>query len=212
MPHTPIRGITDYAKDAILALLQEFFSNKKNVGPDLTFSQNPSDSKILIADKYTINLEDVEKKPAIVVIRGAQSWSNRGLDQFKSWEGPGIDDRFTALINGAFSCACMSKQGLEAESIAHAVFAFFQMFRRTIRKTIKGIHDIRSIQLGEELLAISDSDTDVSVVPVTLNMLFQWTWVLAQKGPKLRDVRVNQQARNGQIVTKFLESAKKPLT
>ncbi len=208
----PIRGITDYAKDAILAALQEFFSNKKNVGPELAFSQNPSDSGILIADKYTINLEDVEKKPAIVVIRGAQAWSNRGLDQHKGWEGPGVDDRFTDLINGSFSCTCMSKQGLEAESIAHTVFTFFRMFRRTIRKEIKGIHDITSVQLGEELLAVSDSDTDVSVVPVTLNMSFQWTWKLGQKGPVLREIAVNKQEKNGQALTRFLETAKPPLT
>lgn len=209
---TPIRGITDYAKDAILAALQEFFSNKKNVGPDLLFSQNAAESSILIADKYTINLKDVEKKAAIVVIRGAQAWSNRGLDQHKGWEGPGVADRFTDLVNGAFSCTCMSKQGLEAESIAHTVFTFFRMFRRTIRKTFKGIHDITSVQLGEELLAVSDSDVDVSVVPVTLNLSFQWTWKLEQVGPVLRDVKFNQQQKNGQVFTRFMEKTKPALT
>ena len=208
----PIRGITNYAKDAILVVLQEFFSNEKNVGAEFLFNRDITQSKILIADKYTLNLEDVDKRPAIVVIRGAQTWSRRGLDQFVGHEGPAVADRFTDLIQGSFNCTCMSRQGLEAEAIAHAVFAFFQYFRRVIRHQVKGIHDITSVVLGEELAATTDSQIEISVVPVSISLAFQWTWKLEQKGPELKDVDIETRMKNGEIVTKFLKNAKPALT
>lgn len=208
----PIRGITDYAKDTVLALLQEFFSNEKNVGDEFLFNRDLTQSRVLIADKYTINLEDVAKKPSIVVIRGAQSWSRRGIDQHLSWEGPGVADRFTDLIMGSFNCTCMSAQGLEAESLAHATFAFFQFFRKVIRNKVKGVHDIASVVLGEEQAAVTDSQIPVSVVPVQISLLFQWTWKLEQAGPVLKDVDVNTAIKNGEDMTKFLKSAKPVLS
>jgi hypothetical protein len=207
----PFYGITDYAKDAVLSLLQEFFSMEKNAG-EFLFNRDVSLSRILIADKYTINLEDVEKKPAIVVIRGAQAWGRRGLDQFMGWEGKNVGERRTDLIQGSFNCTCMSKQGLEAENLAHAVFSFFTYFKSVIRDRVKGIHDIQGVVLGEELVAKSDSDVDVSVVPVQLSLLLQWSWLLEQKGrPPFNGATMTANYKNGEKVTKFLSTAKPAL-
>jgi len=206
MPHNPF-SITDYAKDTVLSVLQEFFSNEKNVGAELLFNRELDQSKVLIADKYTYNLDDVEKRPGVVVMRGAQTWTRRGLDQFKGWEGPNTAERFTDLVQGTFTCQCMSKVGIEAESIAHLVFGFFQFFRRALRDRVKGIHDITSIALGEELVALSDSKVEVSVVPVTIVLMFQLSWKLEQQGPMLRDVDVTIKQKNAEVLTKFLKCA-----
>jgi hypothetical protein len=199
-------GISDFAKDTVLSLLQEFFSIEKNVGADLLYNREQSLSKISIVDKYTINLEEVDKRPAIVVIRGAQTWGRRGIGQFEGWTGPNTGEKFTDLVNGAVNCTCMSTNGLEAERIAWITFAFFQMFRRVIARG--KLHDIQSVVLGEELAAQTDSKIDVSVVPVSLNLLFQWHWVLEQHGPPLGDVDVKVYQKNGETFTKFLASAK----
>jgi hypothetical protein len=204
-------GITDYAKDAVLSLLQEFFSVEKNAGPFL-FNRDANLTKILIADKYTINLEDVEKKPSIVVMRGAQAWGRRGIDQFLGWEGKNVGERRTDLVQGAFNCTCMSRQGLEAENIGHMVFAFFTYFKSVLRDSVKGIHDIQGVVLGEEMIAKSDSDVEVSVVPVQLSLLLQWSWLLEQKGrPEFHGVTINPSYKNGETVTKFLRTAKPAL-
>jgi hypothetical protein len=207
----PIRGVADFAKDTIIALLQEFFANDKNFPPEYLFNRDLSQSAILIADKYTYNLEDVEKRPAIVVIRGAQSWTRRGLDQFKGWVGDAQASEFTDLIQGSFSCTCMSRHGLEAESLAHSVFAFFQFFRRMLRDKTKGIHDVTSIILGEEMAAKTDSNIDVSVVPVQIVLMFQWKWKLTQVAPVFRDVDINSRFKNGEVLTQFLHKAHPPL-
>lgn len=204
-------SLTDYAKDTILGILQEFFSIEKNVGTDFLYNRDLTASKVLIADKYTINLEDVEKKPAIVVMRGAQSWGRRGLDQFLKWEGPNTGRRHTDLVQGTFNCTCMSRQGLEAETIAHFVFGFFSFFKAPIRDAIKGVHDIQGVILGEELVAKTDSDNDVSVVPVTVSLLFQWSWLVEQKGPQFKDVAVCPRTTQPEAFTKFLQNAKPPL-
>jgi hypothetical protein len=205
-------GITDYAKDTILGVLQEFFSNEKNVGPDFLYNRNIPESKTLIADKYTINLEDIEKRPAIIVMRGAQSWGRRGLDQFLGWEGKNTGSRHTDLVQSTFNCTCMSRQGLEAETLAHFVFGFFSFFKKPLREgLIKGLHDIQGVILGEELVAKTDSDNDVSVVPVTISMLFQWKWLVEQRGPEFRDVTVCPSVGQADKVTKLLQCAKPPL-
>ena len=205
-------GITDYAKDAVLSLLQEFFTNEKNAG-EFLYNRDVSLSKILIADKYTINLEDVDKKPAIVVIRGAQAWGRRGIDQFLGWEGKNVGERRTDLVQGSFNCTCLSRQGLEAETLAHIVFSFFTYFKSVIRDGVKGIHDIQGVVLGEELSAKSDSDHDVSVVPVQLSLLLQWSWLLEQTGrPPFNGVKVCPSYKNGETVTRFLSTARPALT
>lgn len=200
-------GISDFAKDTVLSLLQEFFSNEKNAGR-LVFNQSPGQSAIMIADKYTVNLEDVEKKPAIVVIRGTIVPAERGLDSFLGWTGPNTGEVFTQMLQATVNCTCMSRKGLEAEEIAWKVFAFFGMFRRRLREQVKGLHDIKPVALGEELAAMTDSDIDVSVVPVTLSMQFQWKWVLEQKSPALGSVDVKTYSDRAEAFTKFLNRAK----
>ena len=204
-------GITDYAKDAIIGVLQEFFAMEKNVGGDLLFNRDLAQSRILIADKYTINMEDVEKKPSIVVIRGAQSWGRRGIDQFQGWSGPNVGSKHTDLIQGSFNCTCMSRQGLEAEKIAFTVFGFFSFFKKVLRDIIKGMHDIQGIVLGEELVARTDSEVDISVVPVSVSLLFQWSWLVERVGPPFRDVSVNASIQGGERMTRFLRSARPAL-
>ena len=207
----PFYGITDYAKDAVLSLLQEFFSKEKNAG-EFLFNRDPSLSRILIADKYTINLEDGEKTPASVVMRGAQAWGRRGIDGFLGWEGKNVGERRTDLVQGAFNCTCMSRQGLEAENLAHVVFAFFTYFKSVLRDSVKGLHDIQGVVLGEELIAKSDSDVDVSVVPVQLSLLLQWSGLLEQTGrPPFNGVTLNARYKNGERLTKFLSTAKPAL-
>lgn len=200
-------GISDFAKDTVLTLLQEFFSNPKNAGR-LLFNRDPGQSEILIADKYTINLEDVDKKPAIVVVRGTLVPAERGLDSFLGWMGPNTAETFTQMLQGSVNCTCLSRKGLEAEEIAWKVFAFFGMFRRKIREQVKGVHDVKPVALGEELAAVTDSDHEMSVVPVTLSLQFQWKWVLEQLGPPLKGVDVTLQNSKAEAFTKFLSRAK----
>ena len=199
-------GISDFAKDTVLSLLQEFFSKESNVGAELLWNGDPKVSRISIVDKYTVNLEDVDKRPSIVVVRGAQSWARRSVGQFEGSVGPNVADKFTDLVNGGVTCTCLSTQGLEAERMAWTCFAFFQMFRRAIQK-VKKVHDIQSVVLGEEMAAETDSKVVVSVVPVTLSLLFQWHWVLEQKGPPLQDLDVRPSIRNADMFTKLMQSA-----
>lgn len=203
-------GISDFAKDTVLSLLQEFFSKETNVGADLLYNQDPTLSRIAIVDKYTFNLEEVDKRPMIVVVRGAQTWARHGLGQYEGQVGPNAADKFTDLVNGAVTCTCISTVGLEAEKMGWIAFAFFQMFRRAIQK-VKKVHDIQAVALGEELAAETDSKVAVSVVPVTLSLLFQWHWVLEQQGPPLGNVDVKARIGSADTFTKFMQSAKKKI-
>lgn len=203
-------GISDFAKDTVLSLLQEFFSNEKNVGAELLWNGDPKASRISIVDKYTVNLEDVDKRPAIVVVRGTQTWMRRSVGQYEGQVGPNAADKFTDLVNGGVTCTCISSEGLEAERIAWICFGFFQMFRRVIQK-VKKVHDVQSVALGEEMAAETDSKGVVAIVPVSLSLLFQWHWILEQKGPPLKDVDVRTYVSNADSFMKFMQSAKKKL-
>ena len=69
---------TGFAKRVVLGLLQNFFADIE----EFRFSYDDAESRVRISDKYTVNLKEIEKRPAIIVDRSDMRWSNVGIDQF----------------------------------------------------------------------------------------------------------------------------------
>ena len=56
-----------------------------------------------------------------------------------------------------------------------SAFGLFQFHKEFIRAQ-KQIHDVRSSQLGIEQLGKADSDTELSLVPVTISLALTQSW------------------------------------
>jgi hypothetical protein len=168
----------DRIKDYTLITLRSFFGGR----PDFTWEADENSTNIFIGDKYSINLEAVEKKPLISLQRGIIRWGDRHIGRFYGSDLR-TKDQYIARCLGSCILLCCSRVGLEAERIAQLVFHFFTMFSDKLR--LKGYYDIQAIALGEERIAKSNSDIDISIVPVTINCELVDTWSVVDSTPEV---------------------------
>jgi len=168
--------LTSFSKDIILKFLQDMFGQQdlydgKN---EYLWSPDPSESKILIADAYTEDLETTEMRPAIVLRRGPIRWMKRSIDQRVHVDFRSGSKRFQDLLALDLTAECLSRNGLEAELLADIVFQGIQMFAGAIRK--RGAFEVDSVAIGPETLIQGDSQQELSAVPVGIRLLLQKTW------------------------------------
>ena len=169
---------TSLAKDLILKFLQDFFSEPKLYDDhnDYLWSANLADSKILIVDSYTEDLERMELRPAIVLRRGGTGWMNTSLLQRMSFDWRTSARGHTDLLYSDLTLECLSRNGLEAEFLADLVFQGIQFFAQQIRE--RGAFRVASAVIGGETLIQSDSQQELTAVPVTMTLSFQNQWVV----------------------------------
>lgn len=169
-----------------LEFLQTMYSES---GPDTAFCWNAEteETEILIVDKYSFNLDDVQVRPAIVANRGPQRWMNTsGFQQMQEFDPRTAKSINTDLISGSIVFNCFSKEGVEAEKIASDVFEWFRVFRIPLRKS--GLFRVESTTMGEEALVKSDSRPDLSVVPVQVEASVQVRWSIQPYARVLADI------------------------
>ena len=152
-------------KRTFVGFAQQFFKEHTKY----TWNIDPTTTKILILDKYSINLKVIEKKRSIVVSRGAYGWKYTSLGQRSTTETRSIFDEQrgtdrTDLIRGSMTYNCISREGLVAEEIAHILFAGITGFKEQFGKN--GIHQLMNINIGEESILKSDSNIELTAVPV----------------------------------------------
>jgi len=171
--------ITSFAKDIILAFLQDMFSQQdlydgKN---DYLWSPDPEESKILIADGYTEDLEAAEMRPAIVLRRGPIRWLRRSIDQRAHVDFRTGARSFKDLLSSDLTAECLSRNGLEAELLADIVFQGIQLFASSVRT--RGAFDVDTVAIGPETLIQGDSQQELTAVPVGIQLLLQRDWTVS---------------------------------
>ena len=152
--------------------------------PNVLMYWDPEDlekSNVWITDSFAHDIESLtEKKPLIVFKRGAMyaaqgsmydnlcrmetftdpKWASQGVNvsNFKEYR--------TYMMSGQVDWHCISRQGMEAEQIATVVANLHQVHKQVLKQ--KGIHEIKSIQIGEEVIIAGDVETEMVMVPVTI--------------------------------------------
>ncbi len=147
-------------------------------------------TKLVIADKNAVELEIVEKRPAIIISRGTSAWTNinsgqRGFEDSlplggtKTLHGPSDtsdmikNSIWTDLLQGTVTFHVLSKSGIQAEEIASELFIALTAYKQDLRA--KGIHKVTSLNFGEEQLLRTNASIEYSTVPVALSFLMQKT-------------------------------------
>jgi hypothetical protein len=135
-------------------------------------------------------LEIVEKRPAIIISRGASAWTNinagqRGFEDSVPMGGtstlhgpPDTADTvknaiYTDLLQGSVTFHILSKSGIQAEEIASELFVSLTAYKADLRK--KGIHKVTALSFGEEQLLRTNASIEYSTVPINLSFLMQKT-------------------------------------
>lgn len=130
---------------------------------------------IIISDQGVLGQDVVEKRPSIVCIRGPAMWSNVSMDQFKSYDFQTGTRSHTDLIASSMTYNCIAREGLEAQRIAWIAAYATRTLKRNLMKA--GLHRVgENVDMGAEAdfgSLVPDSESDLSVVPVSVPFFFQ---------------------------------------
>jgi len=151
-------------------------------------------SDIIISDQATIKKDEVEKRPAILVVRGPLALTNIAMDQFagpilqrdsqgKEFFKPNLDPqtgarRHTDLSSCTMTYNCLSREGIEAQRLAWICGYFTRTLKRTLMKT--GMHRVgEEVQFGSESAPgtlVSPDSNEIVLVSVSVPFYFQDSW------------------------------------
>ena len=153
------------------------------MGPFLK-SADEEVTELIITDGGTVNTDTVEKRPVIIVSRTPFQYNNLGMDNLLTESFKSGKRVHTDLISGAYTINCISRLGLEAETLALSVAKALKFYRRELQKY--GFFQIgQRVTIGAETPANSffggDSDEDYINVPVSFPVSYQETWSISPK-------------------------------
>lgn len=197
--YNPYNNINLWIKHTFLSFCQGYFS----LDDRYTWTNNPITTKIIIADKFAVDLGVIEKKPAIILSRGSYGWTNtvRGQDGINSvlskkrvetlapaptgnrW-GEFI---FTDILRGSITYNVLSKNGIEAEEIANKLFLALSGYKRELKKY--GVHETTNLSIGDERLVKTTSEIEAMGITVSLGFVAQRS---IETAVKLNNIEITQ--------------------
>ena len=183
-----IPNVAIFLKRTALEFLQILFSVREK--GCLKFDLDDTKTDIRISDQHTTGLNTVDLLPAIIAVRGPISWQGMGLGKgaIESVNRGTQKITYNDLLTGSVAFSCISREGIEAENIAHLVFNSFKFFKQVLQSY--GYFSIKSLSLGAETLVEQEGSEDkVYVVPVYVSALIQDRWSMEDTAArKLKEI------------------------
>jgi hypothetical protein len=178
-----------FLKRTALEFLQILFSER--AAGSFHFDHDDTKTEIIISDLHAVDLKMAGMRPAIVAVRGPLSWQGPGLGSVSERDIPTGRYTFKELLTGSLALSCVSREGVEAEQIAHLVFNSFKYFRPVLQKY--GFFQIKSLSIGgENLVEIEGSNDMLVVVPISISAMIEDQWILEETAAKkLRQIVIS---------------------
>ncbi len=135
-------------------------------------------SQISITADVPIPKENVDKIPAIVVMRGPANFANLGLDQMRDIDIRTGKKTRSDLISATMSINCLAKNDVETQRIAWVVARHIRSFKSTLQK-IGHIHKVGDeLQIGPVsppgALVSGEAEPELFLVTVFVPFHFMW--------------------------------------
>ena len=178
-----IPNVAIFLKRITLEFLQIIFSAR--APGSYHYDNNDTLTEIQITDQHAVDLEATHIRPAIVGVRGPLSWQGIGLgaNSFEHVHIPSGKQTLNDLLTGSVAFSCLSREGTEAENLAHIVFNSFKFFRPILQK--HGLFSIKSMNIGGESLVYQEGDNDdLYLVPVYVTASIQDRWTLSNEAAR----------------------------
>ncbi len=146
---------------------------------DYKWSDDDHISEIFVTDQVPIPRDNIERRPAIVTMRGQAQWGNTSLDQMRTVDArTGAKER-TDLVACTMTLNCIAKMGTEAQRIAWILMRHLRDFRVMLQR-VGGFHQVAdNISVGPEsppgAIIAGEGDIEAVMVSVYSPFYFQWT-------------------------------------
>ena len=137
------------ATRAWLLWLQGLFKNRP-IGHH-RWSENITETEIIISDHNPASMEPSNKRPCIYTTRGPASWSSSSINQVRK-PAFGLDQEtvYSDLIGCSTTISVVAREGLEAQDLAYTIFRLIPVFKTSIMR-LGRLHAIgNNINLGQE--------------------------------------------------------------
>lgn len=155
------------------------------------------ETKIQIQSVFKLNLQDIERRPALYVkrneLRPRKISINHGMSTGAVKNADGslkrIDGEFhSVLILGSHTVFCVGRSGAEAELLGQEVFELMLQFGPLLRSELK-FQQFEIAQCGE--VSILEESTTHYAVPVVAAYAFPRSWRIEKVAPFLKTVAVD---------------------
>ena len=172
-----IPNVAVFLKRTALEFLQILFNQRAS--GSFHYDQDDTKSDILIADIHAVDTMAVGVRPAIIAVRGPMNWQDVGIGSIEHRDIPTGDYTISGLLNGSVALSCISREGIEAEQLAHLVFNSFKMFRPVLQKY--GFFSIKSLNIGAETMVEQEgADDRTTIVPIYVAASIQDRWMMSE--------------------------------
>ncbi len=153
-------------KRLFLSFLQAYFAQHSK----FTWTSG-NNTRILILDKYSMDVAPLESKPAIIISRGYMRFLGTSIGQRLESSLWHDNVRYTDILSGSITFNCLAKNGLVCEELALTVRNAIIGYKNQLKQN--GLHTINTLVIGDERQVKGDSDIVLQVVPVELEFTKQ---------------------------------------
>jgi hypothetical protein len=165
-----------------LAFLQGLFSYADK--GFLRWTSDPEETDIIITDSAPIEAESVNKRPAIVSVRGPVRWAGIALDQLAHYDFKTGERTHTDLLSGFMTFNCLSRKKVPAELMAWVTGRHCWILRRMMLR--QGFHDFgQKIEIGSPSppggIIQGTTDPEIINVPVMVPYHFQYQDTIGER-------------------------------
>lgn len=162
--------VLDIPRDIMILFLKSYFSEH----PEYYYSEDPQKRKILIADQFALDVEDIEKLPSIIVQRGPVSFLKLGIGDsttdvrnINNW----MERDTVRACSLSLRLYVVAHDGLIAESIADECVSAIIAYKDVLRES--GFYKIDVASIGvEQPQEIQGTTITRSSVTVDLEAIF----------------------------------------
>jgi hypothetical protein len=180
--------LTDIVKDNILKILRDIFLTH----PEFPFDPDPNSSKIMICDSYAATLEDVEKKPLIVLLRPTLAIAEVGGTSHFTDMKKG-SKKITLNIGTTIEINCVAKSGIVAERLASLIALIFIVHKDYLRNY--GFHKIQSISISGEMPQVLSEREEKVVVSVSIQTMLMLTFEIVPETLEIKEIGIEVHAK-----------------
>jgi hypothetical protein len=186
-------------KDILLRFLQDFFGQMPSGENSFHFESdtqnyggtNEIQTELRIFDRTTLDTDTVGKLPAITILRGPFAYTNASMDHLRTIDGQTGKESRSDLLQGSFTLACLSRQGLEAEELALLVAKSVRYYRRHLQRAgffRIGEHITVGVESDPGVILKGSSVPDFTMVPVTIPVFYQDSWTVEKNSELLQSI------------------------